>query len=222
MRLLLFDTETTGLPKTRESASKGPNNWPHIVSLSWVILDTDTNQIVKTRDYMIKPDDWEIPEDSTKIHGISTEHAILYGQPLHDVIQEFLIEECDAWVAHNLEFDMGVLVNAVLWDLGLQFPVTPQRKYCTMLLSRNMCKLPGKYNSYKMPKLKELYVHVFGKEPLNDNLHRSIYDVTILAEIVKHCVPLRKAMGLVTPDVGILPDGVYANRTLTLSFQKSS
>jgi len=219
MRLLIFDTETTGLPKTRDPASKGPYNWPHIVSLSWAILDTDTNQVLHTRDYIVKPEDWVIPEESTKIHGITNELAILKGHSLQNVIQEFLYEQCDAWVAHNLEFDMGVIVNAVLWDLHLQFPATPQRKFCTMLLSRNICKLPGKYNSYKMPKLKELYTHVFAKPPREDELHRSIYDTLILAEIIKHCIPLRKAMGLVAPDVSTVANGVYPHRTLTFSFQ---
>jgi len=46
MRLLIFDTETTGLPKSRQPSSKGPNNWPHIVSISWVILDADTNKSI--------------------------------------------------------------------------------------------------------------------------------------------------------------------------------
>jgi len=68
MRLIIFDTETTGLPKTRDSAFKGPDNWPHLVSISWVILDTDENTIQKQRDYIIYPDSWVIPQESTKIH----------------------------------------------------------------------------------------------------------------------------------------------------------
>lgn len=47
MKLLIFDTETTGLPKSRKASTEGPNNWPHIVSISWVILDSDTNKIEK-------------------------------------------------------------------------------------------------------------------------------------------------------------------------------
>lgn len=220
MRLLIFDTETTGLPKSRAAPSEGPNNWPHMVSISWVILDTNTNEIVTTRDYMIKPADWIIPEESTNIHGITTELAILRGRELREVVQEFLLEECDAWVAHNLEFDIGVLVNAVLWDLKLQFPATRQRKFCTMRLSKDICKLPGKYGNYKNPKLKELYSFVFGKMPDEDKLHRSIYDVLILTEVIKHCLPLRKAFGLLTPDVTTVSNGLHTNGTLTLNFKE--
>jgi DNA polymerase III epsilon subunit-like protein len=219
MRLLFFDTETTGLPKSRASPSAGPDNWPHMVSMSWMILDTHTNEIVSTRDYIIRPDDWIIPQESINIHGITNELAILRGRDLRSVVQEFLNEKCDAWIAHNLEFDMGVLVNAVLWDLGLQFPATPQRKFCSMLLSKNICKLPGKYGNYKVPKLKELYFFTFGKMPSEDNLHRSIYDVEILVEIVKHCIPLRTAIGLLTPDVSTVSNGIHTNGTLTLTFK---
>lgn len=198
MRLLIFDTETTGLPLSREPASKGPNNWPHLVSISWTVLDTNTNTELTHKSYIIYPDSWEIPDESTRIHGITTEEATLYGTKLMDVMGEFVNEQCDAWVAHNLEFDMGVIVNAVLWDLRIQFPKTPQRKYCSMLLSKSFCKLPGKFKgSYKPPKLKELYFYTFGKYPEETSLHNSSYDVKILTEIVKSCLPLRQAMGLV-------------------------
>lgn len=198
MKLLIFDTETTGLPKNRQSAEKGPDNWPHIVSISWIVLDTDTNEELKKCNYVIYPSNWDIPEESTKIHGITTEFAIVNGSDLCAVMNKFITEECDGWVAHNLEFDMGVIVNAVLWDIRTQFPVTPQKKFCTMLLSKPICKLPGKFkNSYKAPKLKELYFHTFGRYPEETQLHNSIYDVRVLTDVIKASLPLRQAMGLV-------------------------
>jgi len=212
MKLLIFDTETTGLPKNRQPAANGPNNWPHIVSISWIVLDTDSNTELKTRSYIIRPEGWSIPEDSVKIHGITTDVAKEKGVNLYNALNEFVKEPCDGWVAHNLEFDMGVIVNAVLWDLGIQFPVTPQRKFCTMLLSKGICKLPGYYaNSYKPPKLKELYFHAFGRLPVETQLHNSMYDVRILTDIIKSYFPLRVAMGLVARSE-IKPDG----RTLTI------
>lgn len=197
MKLLIFDTETTGLPKSRSSAESRANNWPHIVSISWVILDSDTDKIEKERNYYIKPNGWAIPEESTNIHGITEEIARQNGSDLLDVMVEFVGEKCDAWVAHNLEFDINVVVNAVLWDLKFQFPPIPQRKFCTMLLSKSICKLPGNYkNSYKPPKLKELYNYVFKKYPDEIMLHSSMYDVYVLTDIIKNCSELRQAMGL--------------------------
>ena len=197
MKLLIFDTETTGLPKSRKPAKEEPNNWPHIVSISWIILDTDTNTELKRRHYIIFPENWEIPDESVNIHGITYEMAVEQGIWLHEAMSELVQEECDAWAAHNLEFDMGVIVNAVLWDLKIQFPLIPQRKFCTMLLGKPICKLPGYYrNTYKAPKLKELYYAAFGKYPVELQLHNSMYDVQILTEIIKEFKPLREIMCL--------------------------
>lgn len=200
MRLLIFDTETTGLPRSRASAASGPNNWPHLVSISWIVLDTNTNTELGRHSYIIKPDGWTIPQESVDIHGITTEQASLVGKPLFDVMGEFIAESCDAWVAHNFEFDFGVIMNAVLWDLKMQFPYIPQKKFCSMNLTKNICKLPGKFG-YKSPKLKELYYCAFKLFPAEHLLHNSMYDVEILTEVIKSYLPLRQAMGLVTSSV---------------------
>lgn len=211
MKLLIFDTETTGLPVTREKAVTGPNNWPHIVSISWILLDSDTNTELKRRSHIIKPLDWTIPEESVKIHGITTAFANQFGESLYDVMNELLLEPCDMMIAHNMDFDMNVLMHAILWDLKLQCPVVRPRKVCTMLLGKNICKLPGMYKGYKPPKLKELYYHTFGEHPKEEHLHNSMYDVEILKDIIKMNTELREAMGLIKSN-SYTPDG----RTLTI------
>lgn len=199
MRLLIFDTETTGLPKSRQPASTGPNIWPHIVSISWVILDNDV--IEKQRSYIIKPINWTIPDEVVKIHGITTEKAIAEGKELSLVIGEFLAENYDTLVAHNLEFDLNVLYNAIIWDLELPFSAIKKKSICTMELSKDICKLRGNFASYKPPKLKELYEYTFHRLPAEDRLHNSLYDVLILTEIIQHCGELRLKMNLSTIQV---------------------
>ena len=208
MKLLIFDTETTGLPQSRNPAVDGPNNWPHLVSISWVVLDSTINKIEKVRNYVIKPIDWDIPVESTAIHGITHDEAVRYGSDLSSVITEFMSEERDVMVAHNIDFDINVLTNAILWDLQLPYPVYP-RQLCTMKLTKNICKLPGTFGRYKFPKLKEVYQHVFGIMPDQSRLHSSMYDVMILTEIIQLCVPLREAMGLVTCNVLGTVNGIY-------------
>jgi DNA polymerase-3 subunit epsilon len=210
MKLLIFDTETTGLPESRNPAVDGPNNWPHLVSISWVVLDSTINKIEKVRNYVIKPIDWIIPAESTSIHGITHDEAVRYGSDLSNVITEFMSEQCDAMVAHNMDFDINVLTNAILWDLRLPYPVYP-RQLCTMKLGRAICKLPGTFGRYKYPKLKEFYQHVFQTTPDESRLHSSMYDVMILTEIIQLCVPLRQAMGLVTGNVLGTSNGIYKN-----------
>jgi DNA polymerase III epsilon subunit-like protein len=220
MRLLIFDTETTGLPKTRESAIKGPNNWPHIVSISWVILDTETNIIMKRRSYIIKPK-WHIPSESIAIHKITNENAMLNGVDLFNVINEFITEPCEAIVAHNIEFDLNVIFNAMLWDLNMGYKILP-RAICSMMLGKPLCMLPGKFGNYKSPKLKELYYHAFKRMPDETKLHGSMYDVLVLTEVIQHYFPLRQAMGLVASSVTNVSNGIYSAKTVHFNFNETN
>jgi DNA polymerase III epsilon subunit-like protein len=192
MHVLVFDTETTGLPKTRLPATRGPNNWPHMVSIAWIIMDGDLKK--KERYAIIKPR-WTIPADSTSIHGITQKEAEEKGEDLGKVIAEFLADAPDAIVAHNMNFDLNVLVNAMLWDLGLPYPKLP-RQYCSMTIMTDICKLPSQFGRYKPPKLSELYKFIFNIEPEKTSLHNALFDVQLLAEILSHSNILRQVIGL--------------------------
>lgn len=219
MRMLIFDTETTGLPKSRQPASSGPNIWPHIVSISWVILNDDTNVIEKQRTYIIKPINWEIPEVVVKIHGITQQKAETEGYDLSTVLGEFLAETYDMLVAHNLEFDYNVLYNAIRWDLELPFSSLSKKMCCTMELSRSICNMKTSFGKPKAPKLKELYEHVFKRSPVETSLHNSLYDVLILTEVVQHCKELRLKMNLGTiPVENVTRNEANKNESRILSF----
>lgn len=196
MKLLIFDTETTGLPKSRKPSKEEPNNWPHIVSISWVILDSETNKIESEKSYIVKPRNWVIPEDSIKIHKITNEKASSEGMPLEKVLGEFLSENYDALVAHNIEFDYNVLDNAIRWDLEMAFTEIKKPKLCTMELSKDICNLKNLFGKPKPPKLSELYQQAFRTLPPADQLHNSLYDTKILAKIIQEFVPLRVKMNL--------------------------
>jgi len=200
MKLLIFDTETTGLPKSREQAIKGPDNWPHIVAIAWTVIDSDNDYAtVSSESYIIKPE-WTIPADSTAIHGISQAKATAEGTPLSTVIGKFLAVEHDIMVAHNMEFDYNVLINAIVWDLKLGFP-NLKRRFCTMETMRNVLKVPfANGRGYKPPKLSELYQYVMNKPAVTESLHNAQYDTQLLAEIVKNSIYIRGVMGLSAAD----------------------
>jgi DNA polymerase-3 subunit alpha len=222
MRLLIFDTETTGLPRLRIPAMMESNNWPHIVSISWVILNSDTNQIEKQKSYIVKPINWTIPENSIKIHGITTERAEREGKNLSNVIGEFLAEQYDIIVAHNLDFDLNVLYNAIKWDLDLSFTALNKKSFCTMELSRDICKLKNNFRGYKSPKLSELYEYVFKKQPTTTSLHNSLYDTLILTEIIQHCQELRLKMNLTISNIDSRKNEGSKNEARVLSLDLSS
>jgi DNA polymerase-3 subunit epsilon len=197
MKILVFDTETTGLPKDMSlPAIQSSDNWPHLVSISWAVLDSETNSVMKTHCYIVKPSKWTIPEESSRIHGITQDKALEFGIPLRDVIEEFNGEQCDAMVAHNLKFDMNVVLNAIIWDLGIPFRGFAKRKFCTMEIGTPMCKIPGRYG-YKYPKLKELYENVLGHPPKTEQLHNALFDTLYLCEIIQKSAEIRIQMGLV-------------------------
>jgi DNA polymerase III epsilon subunit-like protein len=209
---MIFDTETTGLPKNSTPAYNAPNNWPHLVSISWAILNSETNAVEKKRSYIVYPETWVIPEDSTEIHGISHLQAVEQGVPLKNVMIEFISENYDIMVAHNMNFDENVLVNAIRWDMATLFEGFTKPRYCSMNLTRSMCNLKyhNSWGGTKPPKLKELYEIVMKKKPDETKLHSSEYDVAVLVEIVQNCEQLRKKLGF-TQDAVETTNGLLKN-----------
>jgi DNA polymerase III epsilon subunit-like protein len=201
MKILVFDTETTGLPKDSSlPAIQSSDNWPHLVSISWAILDSETNSVMKTHCYVVKPIKWTIPEESSRIHGITQDKALEFGIPLRDVIEVFNAEQYDIMVAHNLKFDMNVLINAIHWDLGIPFRGFAKRKFCTMEIGTPMCKLRGR-SGYKYPKLNELYQHVTGQLVKVNQLHNALFDTLYLCEIIQRSTEIRIQMGLTSINI---------------------
>jgi DNA polymerase III epsilon subunit-like protein len=217
MKLLLFDTETTGLPKTREPAIKGPNNWPHLVSIAWTIVDTEYNyKTILSESFIVKPL-WDIPADSVQIHGITKERAEAEGIPLSTVIQKFLALDHNIMIAHNMNFDYNVLVNAVMWDLKLGTLPDFKPRFCTMEAMKNiMCLRAANGRGYKSPKLTETYEYVV-KKPYNLNsLHSARYDTWLLAEIIEASPVLQSMIGLTDASLENPNAGKKAKNTLTL------
>jgi DNA polymerase-3 subunit epsilon len=158
--ILFFDTETTGLPKNWKAPVTDLNNWPRMVQLAYILYDTNENVISKG-DYIIKPEGYSIPSDSSNIHGISTEKAIREGKELRLVLDEFnsLLSKAEYLVAHNISFDEKI-VGAEFLRIEMQNSIPSKRKICTMESSTNFCAIDGPYG-YKWPKLSELHYKLF-------------------------------------------------------------
>jgi DNA polymerase III epsilon subunit-like protein len=198
MRVLVFDTETTGLPTDASlSAYRAPDNWPHLVSISWAVIDSKTNTVVKSHCYIVKPEKWTISDESTKIHGITQAQASEFGLPLRYVMEQFNSEQHDIMVAHNMHFDKNVVVQAILWDLNIMsFQGFKKPMGCTMLLGRTMCNIPAARGGFKFPKLAELYTHIVGHAPKHDYLHNALFDTLYLCEIIQKSPEIRMRLGI--------------------------
>ena len=85
---LIFDTETTGLPKKWNVPISDSENWPRCVQLAWQLHDNN-GKLISNQSSIIKPDGFDIPFESEKVHGISTVLANKIGENLNDVLEKF-------------------------------------------------------------------------------------------------------------------------------------
>ena len=56
---LIFDTETTGLPKNFKAPISDTDNWPRCVQIAWQLHDSD-GSLIENKDYLIQPDGYDI------------------------------------------------------------------------------------------------------------------------------------------------------------------
>lgn len=158
---LFFDTETTGLPKNWKAPVSDLNNWPRLVQLAYLVYDGNGNKIDEG-DYIIKPDGFLIPLESTRVHRISTEKANSEGVLIQTVLTKFeeIITQSQFLVAHNMKFDEKIIGSEFL-RYGFRNSLDDKIKICTMDTTTNFCAINGPYG-YKWPKLSELHLKLFG------------------------------------------------------------
>ena len=178
MRILVFDTETSGLDP----------QWNVILQLSYQIVDPDSWATIKTvNHYFAWPDNKaRVSEGAISVNGLTEE--VLSGKQLSNrkaALEEFVADKdsCDLLVAHNLEFDKKFII-ASCREEGVKFAKSGwSQSYDTMKRTTNYCQIPKDWgNGYKWPKLTEL-ADCLGVDYSNISLHDSSGDV----ELTKRC-----------------------------------
>ena len=168
MKVIYFDTETTGLLKPAGADLK---KQPYIIDIGAIVAID--GQITDKYSQLVKPP-FLIDDTITKITKITND--MLKDQPsFKDILPDLvkLFSDCDCLVAHNAKFDMGMLINELKRAEFLdQFPM-PRRVMCTV---EEFEPLFG----YK-PKLTEVWHKVFGTTL--DEQHRALSDALDLAKI---------------------------------------
>ena len=199
MKIITFDTETTGLPKIKMITEKTLHLWPHIVQFSYVIYDNETNTVLKTVDHIVKvPDSVVITEENSNIHGITDTMSKTSGVDIKDVLTEFMEDynNADIIVAHNMEFDFNIIKVELMRQIYDDNQTTLQKEQvtqklntlktskklcCTMQESVELCNIKALTRDgkeyVKFPSLTELHKHLFNVVP--KKLHNSLNDVLI-------------------------------------------
>ena len=177
---LFFDTETTGLPINWKAPVTDLNNWPRLVQLAYLRFDNNGNKISEG-DFIIKPNGFNIPVDSSRIHGITTERALNEGVDLQKVLSHFyeLVNETRTLVAHNMSFDEKIVGSEFLRN-GFNNCINTKPKICTMESTTYFCNIPGFYGKPKWPKLSELHYKLFGFE--FEEAHNAMVDINATAK----------------------------------------
>lgn len=161
---IIFDTETTGLPKRWDAPISDLDNWPRCVQIAWQVHD-EVGKLIEHKDFLIQPDGFNIPYDSEKIHGISTELAEQEGVAIGEVLQAFneALSKAKFVVGQNLAFDLNIMGSEFLrYDVASPLSDMPVLDTCTETTAE-LLKLPGgRGGRYKLPTLTELHQYLFG------------------------------------------------------------
>ncbi|KPM32304.1 DNA polymerase III, alpha subunit [Croceitalea dokdonensis DOKDO 023] len=162
---LIFDTETTGLPKRWDAPITDTDNWPRCIQIAWQLHD-DMGRLVEHQDYLVRPEGFNIPYEAEQIHGISTALAEQQGIPLATVLQKFnaAMERTTFIVGQNVGFDVNVM-GAEFHRMGVENPLQslPVLDTCTEHTAQ-LCQIPGgRGGKFKLPTLTELHQYLFNK-----------------------------------------------------------
>jgi DNA polymerase-3 subunit alpha len=160
---LIFDTETTGLPRDFSAPITDLDNWPRLVQLAWQLHD-HTGKLMSSGNYIVKPEGFTIPFNSEKIHGISTQRAIDEGYDLEFVLQEFRkdIDRAYFLIGHNVSFDENVM-GAEFLRKKIPSAILDKPKIDTKDEGTQYCAIPNGRGGYKWPTLTELHYKLFDK-----------------------------------------------------------
>lgn len=172
MKYLVFDTETTGLPRERWGKIDDSSNWPHVVQLAWILYDNETNRLFKSNDIIKLDDSTVLSQSSINIHGITRERCDREGIPIKTAILKFqkALKDANIVIAHNLDFDKRLLMAECSRNKMRHEFYNTKTYYCTMKNSVNLCKIEGVNKKtgkiyFKYPKLSVLHEKLFGTIP---------------------------------------------------------
>ena len=161
---LIFDTETTGLPKSWSAPITDTDNWPRCIQIAWQLHD-EIGNLIEHQDYLVKPEGFNIPYDAERIHGISTELAQEQGITLAEVLEKFNIALSKAKyiVGQNVGFDVNIMgCEFHRLNIATDLSQLPVLDTCTETTAE-LLKLPGgRGGKFKLPTLTELHEYLFG------------------------------------------------------------
>tara|TARA_B000000437_G_C11689197_1_gene322078 strand:+ start:165 stop:779 length:615 start_codon:yes stop_codon:yes gene_type:complete len=192
---LIIDTETNGLPDLSGlKYCQYPNfenidkyNTARIVQFTYMLCDNLLNEI-RLDDYIIYAENFDIPNSSTRFHGITNEISKNDGYNFNIVIENFYkqLQKCEYIIAHNIGFDINVIKSELFRRKLFHIIIELDKKtlICSMATFKKIVNAKNKFDKIKDPSLNDLYKFAFNKDI--ENAHNSKYDVINLHSAIKN------------------------------------
>lgn len=208
-KIFFYDLETTGLVKTQRGL-KPEEEYPdykdlqqydnaRIVSIGWLYIknfdyDHDyDNYYENISECIIKPDDFVIPNEAIKIHGITNEE-VNKGKEIKKVLKYIgdMINDCDYIIGYNVYYDINVLLSELYrnnYDKIINKIVNLKKNekiICIAQIASKEMKPDGwkPRINYQIPKQIDVYKKCFGEELVN--AHNAKADVFAMIKIMYH------------------------------------
>jgi DNA polymerase III epsilon subunit-like protein len=163
-RVLVYDTETTGLPKF-QSPSSDPSQ-PHLTDICAILYSME-GELIEVFEQLIQPKGWEVEPEAAALTGLTTEFLTINGGDEKQAVATFgqMHKKADLRVAHNIGFDdriMRIAIKRYFGDAPAdRFKAAPI--YCTANASKPIVKCPPTAkmqasrfrNQFKTPNMQE-------------------------------------------------------------------
>lgn len=177
--ICIFDTETTGLPPFKSITNS--DEWPRMVQFACKIYDK--GELIREFDTYIKPDGFDIPEESTRIHKITNEIAqtgITIKEWCHEL--SILLDTVYVVVAHNMMFDNNIIQSELYRanETELLQKWKHVSKECTMMMGKKYIEDNKIKSRLKLTDLCNV-LHI--SLPSENELHNARVDTDLCSEL---------------------------------------
>lgn len=194
-RIIVLDTETTGLPQTYPGQYQilpyfylDAYDKARLLQIAFSIYEEPNYTLLHTENIYIQMDGEIL---NSHIHGITPDFLKDHGIPIDAALKSLMLAlqtyNVDLIVAHNAGFDINIIMSEcqrIGYTELITFLKTNCSMYCTMTKAKEILQLPFR------PKLKDLYKRFFGKE--FENQHTADADVNACFACFQHLQTIHK------------------------------
>lgn len=191
MKVLVFDTESTGLPKYGKDHPADHPDQPFLAALAFGLYDGSPSNCLAQAHYLIRPEGWVMPPElPAKLgNGLTQERLEREGVPVAEVLPHFVKahDEADLLVAFGITFDTKIMRGALRRnDYGDRYQDKPT--FCVQRTCTKLCAIPPTENmkrrgpnTFKTPTLGEAVQILLGQP--HHGAHTALADCDATARL---------------------------------------